>query len=181
MATKDPLIGREARINIDATTLKGKTVVVYESLEHEGVEIAVHADIEDEGQTVTFLDPKIGTSAAGPDGEKVLGVCSEVTLVDTVSYENLIPGASYTLRGVLMDKGTGKPLRVDSKQVVAETTFTPDAASGTVEVVFTFPSAGLKGKTVVVFETLVAGEVTREHDTDTGARPGRLLRGPQSA
>ncbi len=29
--------------------------------------------------------------------------------------------------------------------------------------------------------TLVAGEVTREHDQDTGARPGRLIRGPQRA
>ncbi len=29
--------------------------------------------------------------------------------------------------------------------------------------------------------TLVAGEVTREHDVDTGARPGRLMRGPQVA
>jgi N-acyl-D-aspartate/D-glutamate deacylase len=28
--------------------------------------------------------------------------------------------------------------------------------------------------------TLVAGTVTREHDTDTGARPGRLIRGPQA-
>lgn len=143
----------------DSSAMKGKAVVVFETLYLEEKEIAIHADIEDEGQTVTFLDPKIGTSAADPDGEKALGICSEVTLVDTVSYENLIPGASYTLKGVLMDKGTGKPLLVDGKQVVAETTFTPDAASGTVEVVFTFPSAGLKGKTVVVFETLVAGDV----------------------
>ena len=29
--------------------------------------------------------------------------------------------------------------------------------------------------------TLVAGEVTRERDTDTGARPGRLVRGPRAA
>jgi N-acyl-D-amino-acid deacylase len=29
--------------------------------------------------------------------------------------------------------------------------------------------------------TLVAGEVTREHDADTGARPGRLIRGPITA
>ncbi|HYI62867.1 MAG TPA: amidohydrolase family protein [Acidimicrobiales bacterium] len=29
--------------------------------------------------------------------------------------------------------------------------------------------------------TLVAGEVTREADTDTGARPGRLIRGPRAA
>jgi hypothetical protein len=71
----------------DSSAMKGKAVVVFETLYLEEKEIAIHADIEDEGQTVTFLDPKIGTSAAGPDGEKVLGLCSEVTLVDTVSYE----------------------------------------------------------------------------------------------
>lgn len=29
--------------------------------------------------------------------------------------------------------------------------------------------------------TMVAGTVTRRHDADTGARPGRLVRGPQAA
>ncbi|MDR2515398.1 MAG: class B sortase [Christensenellaceae bacterium] len=143
----------------DSSAMKGKAVVVFETLYFEDEEVATHADIEDEGQTVTFMDPKIGTSAADPDGEKVLGIRTEVTLVDTVSYENLIPGKEYTLKGVLMDKGTGAPLLVDGAQVVAETTFTPDEANGTVEVVFTFNSTALKGKTVVVFETLEAGGI----------------------
>ena len=139
----------------DSSALKGKAVVVFETLYFENEEIAIHADIEDEGQTVTFIDPKIGTSAVGPNGEKVLDIGAQVTLVDTVSYENLIPGASYTLKGVLMDKGTGEPLLIDGAQVTAETEFSPETPSGSVEVIFTFNSAGLMGKTVVVFESLV--------------------------
>lgn len=35
----------------DASALAGKSVVVFESLSHDGKEVAVHADINDEGQT----------------------------------------------------------------------------------------------------------------------------------
>ncbi|MDL2225059.1 VaFE repeat-containing surface-anchored protein [Eubacteriales bacterium OttesenSCG-928-M02] len=138
----------------DSRALNGKAVVVFESLEFEEKEIAVHADIEDEGQTVTFFEPKIGTSASGKNGEKDLDILSEVTIIDTVSYENLIPGETCTLKGILMDKATGEPLLVDGKEVTAETTFKAEQASGTVEVSFTFSSMTLKGKTVVVFESL---------------------------
>ena len=41
----------------DSTALGDKSTVVFESLKYEGKEIAVHADINDEGQTVTFEQP----------------------------------------------------------------------------------------------------------------------------
>lgn len=147
----------------DSTALRGKSVVAFESLEYEGEEIAVHADLEDEYQTVTFLEPLIGTSAAGANGEKDLDTGAQVKLVDTVSYENLIPGQTYTLKGTLMDKATGEPLLIGGLTVTAETAFEPEAPSGSVEVVFTF-AAALKGKTVVVFETLeYAGVIIATH------------------
>ena len=31
--------------------------------------------------------------------------------MDTVTYTNLIPGATYEIRGVVMDKATGEPLQ----------------------------------------------------------------------
>jgi hypothetical protein len=43
---------------------------------------------------------------------------------------------------------------VDGEKVTAETTFTDTESSGSVEVVFTFDSTGLDGKTLVVFEWL---------------------------
>ena len=39
---------------IDGSMLVGKTTVVFERLEHDGQTIAVHTDINDEGQTVLF-------------------------------------------------------------------------------------------------------------------------------
>ncbi len=141
----------------DSIALTEKTVVVFESLEHKGRRIASHEDLEDARQTVTFKAPKIGTSAAGADGGKELDIASEVALVDTVSYEDLTPHQAYTLTGRLMDKGTGKPLMIGGKGVTAKTEFKPEESSGTVEVAFTFNSAGLIGKTVVVFETLECG------------------------
>ncbi|MCQ6531244.1 VaFE repeat-containing surface-anchored protein, partial [Bacillus mycoides] len=42
---------------LDASKLQGKEVVVFEDLLYEGNVVAVHADIEDKGQTVKFVDP----------------------------------------------------------------------------------------------------------------------------
>ena len=52
---------------VDASLLAGKTTVVFESLSKEGKELAVHADIDDEGQTVHW--PEIHTTAT-IDGKK---------------------------------------------------------------------------------------------------------------
>ena len=93
---------------------------------------------------MTFVEPEIGTSAAGADGEKELGANTEVTLVDTVSYKNLVPGKTYTINGILMEKGTGEALQVGGAEVTATATFTPEEPSGTVDVVFTFDATSLK-------------------------------------
>ena len=138
----------------DSSALKGKAVVVFETLYLEEKEIATHVDIEDEGQTVTFIDPKIGTSAKTENGSKTIPIAESVTVVDAVSYEGLVPGQKYVLKGVLMDKQSGQPLTKDGKAVTAETTFTPTASSGTVEVRFTFDSRAIAGRTLVVFESL---------------------------
>lgn len=143
---------------LNAIALKAKSVVVFESLLHNGREIAIHADIEDEGQTVSFNEPKIGTTATGPNGEKELSLSAAATIVDTVKYENLAVGQEYTLKGTLMDKATGKPVLVDEKEVTAQTTFTPEQPNGTVEVTFTFDASSLKAKEVVVFERLYIGD-----------------------
>lgn len=142
----------------NAISLKAKSVVVFESLLHNGREIAIHADIEDEGQTVSFAEPKIGTMAAGKNGEKELSLSAAATIVDTVKYENLAVGQEHTLKGTLMDKATGKPVLVGDKEVTAQTTFTPDQPSGTIDVTFTFDASSLKAKEVVVFERLYIGD-----------------------
>ena len=143
----------------DGTGITENTdLVVFESLYKDGLELTVHADIEDDGQTVTVLVPEIGTKAS-VDGEKEVNATEIFTLEDTVSYENLIPGKEYTLSGVLMDKATGEPLLLNDEEIRSEVTFIPEAASGSVAVTFTFDSKYIKaGTDIVVFETLYYAE-----------------------
>ena len=143
----------------DATGLEGKSVVVFETLFQGETEIAGHEDIEDEGQTVNFVEePKIGTTAT-VDGQHTADPTGEITIVDVVEYTGLIPGKTYTISGVLMDKATGEPLLLDGAIVTAEVEFTPESADGTVELTYTLDASALAGTTIVVFETLYSDGV----------------------
>jgi len=178
--TPDGIVNVE--FTFDASSLGGKAIAVFENLYHEETEIAVHADINDLGQTVEFEGPEIKTKAT-VNGEKEVDPVGEITLTDTVSYTNLIPGKTYIVRGVLMDKSTGGRLLVDGKEITAETIFIPEKSSGIVEIPFTFNVSGLAGKLVVVFESLyhenveaaVHANIEDEDQTITIRRKGGLL------
>lgn len=139
----------------DARYIKEDTdIVVFESLYSEDKELAVHAEIDDEGQTVTVKLPKIGTKAS-IEGKKEFTANGDITIDDVVSYKNLTVGKEYTVSGVLMDKSTGKAFLVDGKEVCSEVTFTPETADGEVTVSFTFDGSVITQDTeIVVFETL---------------------------
>ena len=147
----------ELTYTFDGSALAGKSVVVFEDLYQGENVVASHADINDEGQTVTFGQPEIGTTAT-IDGEKTAQPTEQITITDTVEYSGLTAGQEYTLKGVLMDKSTGEPLLVGEEQVTSEATFTPAEPNGTVDVLFTFDATELEGTSVVVFETLFQGE-----------------------
>lgn len=139
----------------DARYIKKDTdIVVFEDLYSEDKELAVHADIEDIGQTVTVKIPEIGTKAS-IDDKKEFTVNGDVTIDNVVSYKNLTAGKEYKIIGVLMDKSTGKAFLVDGKEVFSEVTFTPGKSDGEVTVSFTFDGSAItKDTEIVVFETL---------------------------
>ena len=162
--------GSEGTIDIpftfDATGMEGQSVVVFETLFSGETTIAEHRDLEDAGQTITFTElPRIGTTAT-VDGQHTADPTGEITIVDVVEYANLIPGQRYTVSGILMDKGSGKPLLVDGAEVTAEVEFTPEAADGTVELTYTLDASALAGTTIVVFETLYSDGVEVATHTD---------------
>ncbi|MDT2565920.1 VaFE repeat-containing surface-anchored protein, partial [Enterococcus avium] len=137
----------DLEFTFDGSALAGATVVVFETLYTDNKEVATHTDINDADQTVTY--PKVGTKASEST------VDNTVVFKDIVSYENLVVGKKYTVKGVLMDKSTGLAYRVDGKKVLGETTFVAETASGTVEVAFEFAKSALtKKETLVVFEQL---------------------------
>lgn len=145
----------ELEFTFDASGLKGKETVVFEKLFYEEKEIAVHEDLDDKNQTVKFQNPEIKTTASDKTTGTNEGIAQkEVTIVDKVEYNNLIPGKEYTVKGILMDKETGKPLLIDGKKVTAEKTFTAKSEAGSIELEFTFDGSTLGEKEIVVFEKL---------------------------
>lgn len=145
----------ELEFTFDASGLKGKETVVFEKLFYEEKEIAVHEDLDDKNQTVKFQNPEIKTTASDKTTGTNEGIAQkEVTIVDKVESNNLIPGKEYTVKGILMDKETGKPLLIDGKKVTAEKTFTAKSEAGSIELEFTFDGSTLGEKEIVVFEKL---------------------------
>lgn len=138
----------------DSSLLGGETIVVFEKLIHNGIEVAAHEDINDEDQSVHY--PVLKTTAKDTttvvDATKRTDDTTPLQITDTVEYTNLIPGVTYKVVGKLMDKVTGKPL-ADGK-ITSEVTFTPEEADGTVDVVFNFTRAELNSLNVVVFEDI---------------------------
>lgn len=98
--------------------------------------------------------PELGTTAT-IDGKKEFTVNGDITIDDVVSYKHLTAGKEYTIKGVLMDKSTGKQFLVYGKEVCSEVTFTPETADGGVTVSFSFDGSAItKDTEIVVFETL---------------------------
>ena len=137
----------------DGSNLAGKTIVMFEEIRYEDKLIGVHADINDEAQTIYV--PAIATEALDEvTGIHLSNAGDDVKVKDTVTYKNLIPGLTYRVAGTVMDKDTKKPLQNGGKDITAEVVFTPETADGTVDVEFTFSAKEFAGKTMVLFEKL---------------------------
>lgn len=110
--------------------------------------------------------PKLKTTAT-IDGEKEVTAGETVTIDDVVSFIHLVPNKEYTLKGVLMDKKTGKPFVVDDEEITSEVTFTPETSNGEVTVSFTFDGSAVTKETdIVVFESLYSEDVEIATHTD---------------
>lgn len=152
-------------VTIDSTELAGADLVMYEQLTLNGEVIATHEDPNDEDQTVHVTEPKIGTTATDKtDGDHRILASRSAVIVDEVAYSGLTPGEEYILKGVVMDKETGKPVIAGDREVRAEMRFTPNSPNGTVSLEFTFDASALGGKKLVVFEELYKNdEPVAEH------------------
>lgn len=135
-----------------------ETYAVTVTEDGEIVEITVEND----------LIPELGTTAT-VDGQKEITASDVVTIEDVVSYTNLTPGKEYTIKGILMDKTTGKSFLVDGQEICSEVTFIPETSTGEVNVVFSFNGSAITADTeLVVFESLYREdmELTAHADID---------------
>lgn len=139
---------------VNASVLKGQTIVVFEKLFRDGIEVAAHADINDEAQSVKVNNPTVHTTAVFEDGLTVADPTGLFTLNDTVEITEILPGKAYLVKGILMDKATGEPLLVHGNTVETSVGFIAKAENETVIVPFTFDLTGINGREIVVFESL---------------------------
>ena len=121
-------------------------------------EIATHEDINDEKQTVKTTDwnPSIHTNAKFDNAKQVK---AGVTVKDTVTYTDLVPGKEYTLKAELHNKAQNDK---GEHEVVGkgDVTFTPEKSAGE-QVVDIKVNDDVKGviKAAVAFEDLYSKEV----------------------
>lgn len=151
----------DVEFSFNSAELVGKSIVVFEELsikdkDNNDYTLAVHTDINDEGQTIVFAEPKLRTSAHDTVSNSDAAVTNvATTIIDTVTYSNLITGKEYTVTGTLMIKSTGKELTdSNGNPITASKTFTAENTDGSIEMEFTFNSSLLAGESVVAFERL---------------------------
>ena len=152
-----------AKVNFvfDGSSLKGKTLVAYETLNGISVaygiasskkDLAIHKDISDADQSVTNMS--LSTTAKDQkSGTKQVTLSRTAKIDDTISYKGAIRGTSYKVKGTLMNKSTGEAaVDGDGKPITASGVFTAGSATGTATVTFTFNTNGMAGGAYVAFE-----------------------------
>ena len=154
---------------VDAALFAGKTTVAFEELFQDGKSIAIHADITDENQTITFgPGPKLKTTFTGQNGDKTLTPAKDTKLIDTVcdANEKLVPGTEYTLKLKIHNKTTGKMVKVDGKEYEATTKFTPQTPQDCGKAIATLDTTGMANTELVAFEYVydATGQLVGTHE-----------------
>ena len=136
--------------------LAAKTIVAAETVTHEGVEVAVHKDLNDKDQTVYI--PELGTTLTDNYGQKMFIGSKGAVLEDVVAYKNL-PAGTYTMFGKLVSKADGSVIAESSQVFTVETD--SETADGEVTVTFSVDTNKHKGEILVAFEYLFEGELKK--------------------
>lgn len=109
----------KVHLTVDGTKLRGKKVVFLEYLydnEKPSEEQTKHDNSKDEGQSVRFTNPSIGTKATFENGLKEMNPFKENVIVDTISYKDLVPNRKYRVVTKLVEAD----ITLDSKGNVKE-------------------------------------------------------------
>lgn len=126
---------------VDGTKLKGKRLTSFVFAVYNGKIVFKHTDPNSAEQSFSFsslrtkfLDDKNGTHATM--------LTEDVHQTDTITLDGLTKGERFTLKGVVYNKSTRKPMLVDGKQVTNSIDFT--AKGNSEEVALKYQYNGLK-------------------------------------
>ena len=177
----------DVEFNVTVKDLKDITLVAYEQLisHYNKVDqvVAKHEDPKDEGQTVNVVDIHTSFNDRNTESKQVEDT-TNAELVDTVTYNNLVPGKSYKMCGTPMIKETNEPLKDENgKEIKNCTDFTPEKPNGVVEIVFNVNPKLIQGKSLVAFEDLsrdgktvaIHHDITDEEQTVVISKVGTKL------
>ena len=169
----------DVEFSFNSADLVGKSIVVFEELSIKDKDdndyvLAVHSNINDDDQTIIFNDPKIRTTAHDAVSNNNTAITdTATTIVDTVTYSDLIVEKEYTVAGTLMVKSSGKELTdSNGNPITASKTFTAESTDGSIEMEFTFNSSLLAGESIVAFERLYFNgrEIATHTDINDGGQ-----------
>lgn len=136
-------------------------IVCFETIYYDDIEFCVHADLEDEDQTV-FVAELDTVAVNAKDGSKYLTPYAEVTLTDTLSFKSLDTTKTYVAEGILMTKDSEGNVIVavdkDGNPVKSSIEFTPATADGTVYMNFTFDTTDFMNMKLTVFQRVYEKE-----------------------
>ena len=156
---------------VDSTLLEGTTVVAFEDLYAEDINVATHSDIDDESQSVHY--PEISTTASDTDITEEVGMSARnAGITDEVRMHNLVPGTTYTVTGRLFRQSDGTEFVQTGIEMIPET-FTAEAADETHYVTFTgIDATAIQGDSLVVYEQLIVNDevVTKHEDINDTAQ-----------
>lgn len=125
---------------------------------------SMHYSITDEEPGKNQVDvsvPTIKTVLADKYGNKEVDFDAKASLVDTVSYKNLIPGASYKSVLTLVNKDGAKLLDDDGNELTAGVEFTADGTEKEIQIPIEFNGKDIQGIEIVAYNDLY--KVTKGH------------------
>lgn len=126
------------KYNIDTTSLRGKTITMFEDVtsptDENSTAIVTEANLKSTDQSIRTTSPSMETMQTANDQKTIYSDAKDPKLVDKVQYKDFAPNEKVTLNAVDMDKGTKELAMINNKYVVGKTTFTPKTANGTVKV-----------------------------------------------
>lgn len=184
----------EVTIPVDGTKFTdGQSLVVYEELkttsktnssssssstDSKTVTVAIHKDLSDADQTVTFV--KMSTYLTG-DGtsSKTVHVGTDGYAIDTASFTGLTPGKTYVITtqlldiannagAVTLDTNANTNSQASGSAVATRTMeFTPTTANGSIAMQINVNTTGLQGHSLVAIATVTdkaSGAIVATHN-----------------
>jgi|GEM_PF-3553261 len=161
----------ELQFRLDSSALAGTEAVVSERLYRDDILLGAHEDLNDKDQSINIISIKT-RAMDRHSATHTMTPGKTAELIDTVEYKGLTAGKKYTLKAVLMDKETGKALKINGRKVTAMEDFTAgrgqvkgSLTDGRANVSLTLDTSRISGSQLVVFESLcdADGNIIAEH------------------